>query len=85
MDEVIKTALWVITIQTGRLAIWLFSLSRWRGEALFGDEGRIFGAAGALSFIRDGRRVITRTGLLFAGIATFIAVAVLAMAVAAMH
>lgn len=82
MDELIKTALWVFTVQTGRAAVWLLSLGRWRGEPLFGDEGRIFGAAGALSFVRDGQRVITETGLLFAGIASLIALALIAMTIA---
>ena len=68
-------------IQIGRLAVWLFSLGRWRGEPLFGDEGRIFGAAGALSFVRDGQRVITETGLLFAGIASLIVLALIAMTI----
>ncbi|MNT58298.1 hypothetical protein D3C72_1957240 [compost metagenome] len=45
---------------------------------MLGNEGRIFGAAGALSFVRDGQRVITKTGLLFAGMA-FIAVLIVAI------
>ena len=35
------------------------------GEQLFGEDGRTHGAAGALSFVRNGRRVITDTSLLF--------------------
>lgn len=77
--ELIGAVLGVITIQIGRLAVWIFSLGKWRGEPLFGDEGRIFGAAGALSFVRDGQRVITETGLLFAGIASLIALALISM------
>lgn len=82
MDELIGTALGIITIQIGRLAVWSLSLGRWRGEPLFGDEGRIFGAAGALSFVRDGRRVITETGLLFAGIAFVIVLVLIGMTIA---
>ncbi len=82
MDELIGSALGVITIQIGRLAVWIFSLGRWRGEPLFGDEGRIFGAAGALSFVRDGRRVITETGLLFAGIVFLVVAIAVATAIA---
>lgn len=82
MDERIGSALGVITIQIGRLAVWLFSLGRWRAEPLFGDEGRIFGAAGALSFVRDGRRVITKTGLLFAGIVFLVVAIAVATAIA---
>jgi hypothetical protein len=49
MDEIIAGVLGVIAIQTGRIVIGLVSFGKWRGERLFGDEGRIYGAAGALS------------------------------------
>lgn len=78
MDELIGALLGTLTIQMGRVAIWLVSFGQWRGEPMLGNEGRIFGAAGALSFVRDGQRVITKTGLLFAGMA-FIAVLVVAI------
>ena len=55
----------VIGTQTERVVVWLVSLCQWRSEQLFGEDGRTHGAAGALSFVRDGRRVITDTGLLF--------------------
>jgi hypothetical protein len=82
--EIVGVALGYLTIQVGRLAIWMVSLGRWRGEQLLGDEGRIHGAAGALSFVRDGRRVITETGLLFAGIACLIALVLVSLAVASL-
>jgi hypothetical protein len=72
MDEIIGGVLGVIAIQTGRVVVWLVSFGKWRGEPLFGDEGRIYGAAGALSFVRDGRRVITDTGLLFVGVVFYV-------------
>ena len=73
MDEIIGVVLGVIAVQTGRGIVWLISLGQWRGEPLFGDEGRIHGAAGALSFVRDGKRVVTDTGLLFIGVAFYVA------------
>jgi hypothetical protein len=42
-------------------------MGKWRGEQLFGDEGRIYAAAGAFSFVLDGKRVITESGLSFVG------------------
>lgn len=72
MDDIIGGLLGVIAIQTGRVVVWLVSFGKWRGEPLFSDEGRIYGAAGALSFVRDGRRVITDTGLLFVGVAFYV-------------
>jgi hypothetical protein len=73
----------VIAIQTGRVVVWLVSFGKWRGEPLFGDEGRIYGAAGALSFVRDGKRVITDTGLLFVGVAFYVVLVALIIAVVA--
>lgn len=83
MDEIIGAVFGVITIQTGRVVIWLLSFGKLRGEPLFGDEGRIHGAAGALSFVRDGKRVITDTGLLFVGVAFYVVLAFLVVAVIA--
>lgn len=77
MDELIAGFLGFIVIQTGRVVVWFFSLGQWRGEKLDGDEGRIHGAAGALSFVREGRRVITCTGLFFFGIAFYVVLLVL--------
>lgn len=46
------------------------------GEQFGGTEGRVHSAAGSLSFVLDGQRVVTRTGLLFLGIAFYIALAI---------
>jgi len=83
MDEIIGGVLGIITIQTGRVVVWLVSFGKWRGEPLYGDEGRIYGAAGALSFVRDGRRVITETGLLFVGVVFYVVFVALIIAVVA--
>jgi hypothetical protein len=71
MDSIITTGLEVFVVLSGRFAVWAFSFGRWRGESLDGEEGRIYGAAGAFSFVREGRRVVTHTGQLFAGIAFY--------------
>lgn len=65
MDMLIAGVIGVIGRQTGKVVVWFVSLCQWRGEQLFGEDGRIHGAAGALSFVRNGRRVITDIGLLF--------------------
>lgn len=72
MEELATGVLEFITMQLGRVAVWLVSFGRWRGEQLRGNEGGTYGPAGALSFVRDGRRVITDTGLLFFGIAFYL-------------
>lgn len=51
----------VVFVFTGKAVVHALSLGRWRGER-GADEGRIHGAAGALSFVRDGQRVLTDTG-----------------------
>ena len=72
MDEVIGIALGVVVTLTGRLVVSVLTFRHWRGESLDGQEGRVHGAAGALSFVRDGHRVVTITGQLFVGIAFYV-------------
>lgn len=81
MDAIVTFTGWllidVLLIALGRLAVFIASLGRWRGDRLGGDEAKVHAAAGALSFVHEGRRVITRTGLLFAGLAFAVMVIVL--------
>lgn len=79
MDELIAGVLGFMVRQTGRVVVRFVSLGQWRGEQLLDDEGRIHSAAGALSFVREGRRVITETGLLFFGIAFYVVLLVVIM------
>lgn len=83
MDEIIAGILGLIVRETGRAMVRLVSFGHWRGEQLLAEESRIYAAAGALWFIRDGRRVITNTGLLFFGIAFYVALLVVLIAYAA--
>ncbi len=83
MDSAFLALFDLVFTVIGRVAVWMFSLGRWRGEPLGGDEGRIYAPAGALSFTREGRRVITHTGQLFAGVAFSVVLAVLGIAYAA--
>jgi hypothetical protein len=53
------------------------------GEPLGSNEGQIHGPASGLSFVREGQRVVTHTGQLFAGIAFFIALVALGVVYAA--
>ena len=57
---------------TGRIVITAISFGRWRGEKFRKKEAQIYGPAGALSFVRDGQRVITSNGLLLVGLAFYI-------------
>jgi hypothetical protein len=58
----------VVLRGTGRAVVFLGSFGRWRGEDVVAREGRIHGASGALSFRREGQRVVTSTGLVLAGL-----------------
>jgi hypothetical protein len=84
MDELIGLALTFICIQTGRFVVWLVSFGRWRSEAWRGNESQIYGPAGALSFNRDGQRVITNTGLTFVGIVFYVVLIALSVALVVM-
>jgi len=87
MAEFVAAFVWglleLVVAFTGKFVVWALSFGRWRSESLREDESRVFAAAGALSFVRDGQRVITTTGLLFAGLAFYILLAVLALVYAA--
>lgn len=71
MGEVTAALAWaaieLLLLFTGRALVLAITVGRWRAESMSSDEGRIYGAAGALSFKRDGRRVVTCTGQVLAG------------------
>lgn len=53
----------LVLVGTGRVIVAVVTLGRWRGASMFDSEESIHGAAGALSFVRDGQRVVTTTGM----------------------
>ncbi|RYF83053.1 MAG: hypothetical protein EOO29_04880 [Comamonadaceae bacterium] len=75
MGEVIAALAWaaveLLLLLTGRALVLAISLGRWRAEGMSSNEGSIYGAAGALSFKRDGKRVVTCTGQVLAGFAFY--------------
>lgn len=76
MGEAIGALLWMILevalVLTGKVVVAVASFGRWRGERLSSTESRIYGPAGALSFKRDGQRVVTANGLLFVGVLFYV-------------
>lgn len=66
-------ALETLLVRTGKVLVAIISFGSWRAEDFRQQEGRIYSAAGALSFRRDGQRVITLNGLLFIGLGFYIA------------
>ena len=71
MGEAIAALAWaaieLLLLFTGRLIVLAVSGGHWRAEGVTSTEGSIHGAAGALSFKRDGQRVVTCTGQVLAG------------------
>jgi hypothetical protein len=65
-----------IFVGTGRVIVAVFSLGRWRGVSPFDSEEKIYGGAGALSFVRDKQRVVTTTGTCLLGFLFYFLVAV---------
>ncbi|MDP4078243.1 hypothetical protein [Acidovorax sp. A1169] len=61
MEAIGGIVVWILVdlvfVLTGKLVIYSLTLGRWRGER--GDEGRIHGAAGAMTFVRHGQLVFT--------------------------
>ena len=80
MDAALAFIVEYVIVLTGRAVVWLLSFGRWRGEEMTTDEALIYSAAGSLSFVRDGRRVITDTGLMFFGIAFYALLAMVLIA-----
>lgn len=72
MAEFVVAVLWsaveVLLLFTGAQLVRVVSLGRCRPERWGSDEARVFGAAGALSFRHEGKRVVTNNGLLFVGL-----------------
>jgi preprotein translocase subunit Sec61beta len=87
MAEIITAFVWelleLILAFTGKFVVWALSFGRWRSESVRENESRVFAAAGALSFVREGQRVITVTGLVFAGLAFYILLVLLNLVPAA--
>lgn len=76
------TAVDLFLVLTGKLIVHPISWGRWRSERSDGPEGRLYGPAGALSFQRDGHRVLTSSGLLFLGLAFYTLLGAIAAVVA---
>jgi hypothetical protein len=62
----------LVLIFTGKGVVWLLSFGRWRGESLSTNEASIHSAAGSLSFVLHGRRIITVAGLTLIGAAFYV-------------
>lgn len=67
MDIVVEGLLNLLLIMIGRCVICVATLGYWKCEGLTSNDHSIHGAAGALWYARDGRRVVTPTGQTLAG------------------
>ncbi|MDM0032241.1 hypothetical protein QTI33_08870 [Variovorax sp. J22P271] len=67
MDSLVE----LLFVLTDKALVSLLSFGKWRGEALNANEARLHAAAGSLSFVLGGRRVVTRAGLALIGMAFY--------------
>ncbi|CAN7467484.1 hypothetical protein [Acidovorax delafieldii] len=81
MTDLVVAVLWsavdALLIFTGALVVRVLSLGRWRTEHVRHQEASMFAPAGALSFRREGQRVVTASGLYIAGSLFYVLLAVL--------
>lgn len=72
MTEFVVAMLWsaveVLVVFTGAQVVRVVRLGRWRTVPRGNDEARVVGAAGALSFRREGQRVVTADGSMWMGL-----------------
>lgn len=70
--ELLASLLWLFLelplIFLGRLLVRVLTAGRWGFESLSKNESAAHAAAGALTFVSEGRRVVTVTGQQFAGL-----------------
>ena len=77
MEELIGIAFGWLFALTGRLAVRVFTLGRWQSEPFGSRESGVYSAAGALTYLRNDRRVVTETGTMLVGFALYFLVAAL--------
>ena len=86
MDHLLGALLEIVfgtfLVGTGRVIVAVLTLGRWRGASMFDTEESVYGAAGALSFVRDGQRVVTTTGTGMLGFLFYVALATVLIAFA---
>ncbi|RYH67896.1 MAG: hypothetical protein EON54_03585 [Alcaligenaceae bacterium] len=79
MDGVID----MLLALTGLGLVRVLSIGKWRGEKLRGNEAAINSAAGSLSYVVKGKRVVSIQGLTLVGLAFYGALAGVAICLAA--
>jgi hypothetical protein len=77
MDAALVFIVDILFAFLGRVFIRCVSFGHWQTEAWGGGDSSHLAPAGALSFVRNHRRVFTHTGQQFAGLAFVILLAVL--------
>jgi hypothetical protein len=77
MDAVLTLFVDVVLALCGRVFLRAVSFGRWQTEAWSGSESATLAPAGALSYLRAGRRVFTHTGQQLAGLVFLIVLVLL--------
>ena len=76
MEILAELVITVVVVGTGRVLVTVLTMGRWRVASMFSTEEQVHGPAGALSFVRDGQRVVTTTGQGFLGFGFYVLVAI---------
>ncbi len=85
MDEILGVVLgWMLAL-IGRVLIFIGTFGRWKCEGIISTEHRMRSAAGALSYVRDGRRVVTPLGQMIAGSALCVALVIFLVGLISIH
>lgn len=79
MEELLGLLAGFVIRQTGKGVVWAITFGHWQSDSMVNEKGRIYAAAGGLSYLRDGQRFVTNTGLLLIGFAFYVGVALLAV------
>jgi len=85
MDPTLRRILVVLTeralAHTGRFAIWVATLGRWRAEYFEDGEGQSYAPDAVLYFRRRSQLVLTEFGCMLAGIAFYLALGLVIYAI----
>lgn len=81
MDGLLEIVFTWMLIVIGRLVLRIGTLGRWKCESIFSDEHRLRSAAGSLSYVHEGRRVVTSVGQSLAGFIVCVALVAFVIAV----
>ena len=77
MEELLGFAFAWLFAMTGRAVVRVLTVGRWQSEPFGSKDSSVYSAAGALTYLRNDRRIVTETGTMLVGFAFYFFAAVL--------